>query len=55
MMLRQFGLATTLATTLALATPAPAVTELQWWPAMHGDNHDIWINPTRTLVCTSIL
>ena len=41
MMLRHFGLATALATTLALATPAHAVTELQWWHAMTGGNNDI--------------
>src|SRR5215210_6741305 len=41
MMLRHFGLATTLATTLALASPAHAVTELQWWHAMTGGNNDI--------------
>src|SRR3954465_1009986 len=40
MMLRHFGLATTLATTLALATPAHAVTELQWWHAQTGGNND---------------
>src|SRR3954464_7878843 len=41
MMLRHFGLATTLATTLALASPAHAVTEIQWWHAMTGGNNDI--------------
>ena len=41
MMLRRFGLATTLAVTLALATPAYAVTELQWWHAMTGANNDV--------------
>jgi len=41
MMLRHFSLATTLATTLALATPAHAVTELQWWHAMTGANNDV--------------
>ena len=41
MMRRHFGLATALATTLALATPAHAVTELQWWHAMTGGNNDI--------------
>ena len=39
--LRYFGLATTLAATLALANPAHAVTELQWWHAMTGGNNDI--------------
>ena len=32
---------TALATTLALATPAHAQTELQWWHAMTGGNNDI--------------
>jgi ABC-type glycerol-3-phosphate transport system substrate-binding protein len=41
MKLRHFGLATTLATTLALASPAYAVTELQWWHAMTGGNNDV--------------
>ena len=41
MMLRHIGLATTLAATLALATPAHAVTELQWWHAMTGGNNDV--------------
>src|SRR4051795_4459676 len=41
MKLRHFGLATMLATTLALASPAHAVTELQWWHAMTGGNNDI--------------
>src|SRR5438477_362058 len=41
MKLRHFGLATTLATTLALASPAQAVTELQWWHAMTEGNNDI--------------
>src|SRR5437763_386892 len=41
MKLRHFGLATTLATTLALASPAQAVTELQWWHAMTGGNDDV--------------
>src|SRR3954454_19118808 len=41
MKLRHFGLATTLATTLALASPAHAVTELQWWHAMTGGNNDV--------------
>src|SRR2546421_11973973 len=41
MKLRHFGLATTLATTLALASPAQAVTELQWWHAMTGGNNDV--------------
>src|SRR5215212_5563009 len=41
MMLRHFSVATALATTLALASPAHAVTELQWWHAMTGGNNDI--------------
>jgi sn-glycerol 3-phosphate transport system substrate-binding protein len=40
-MVRHFGLATTLAATLALASPAHAVTELQWWHAMTGPNNDV--------------
>jgi sn-glycerol 3-phosphate transport system substrate-binding protein len=39
MLLRYFGLATTLAASLALASPAHAVTELQWWHAMTGGNN----------------
>ena len=39
MALRKFGLATTLAATLALANPAHAATELQWWHAMTGGNN----------------
>jgi len=41
MLLRHFGLATTLTATLALATPAHAVTEIQWWHAMTGPNNDV--------------
>src|SRR5260370_23737972 len=41
MLLRHFGLATALTATLALATPAHAVTEIQWWHAMTGGNNDI--------------
>ena len=41
MMLRPFGLASMLATALVLATPAYAVTELQWWHAMTGANNDV--------------
>src|SRR6202011_220743 len=41
--LRYFGLATTLAATLALANPAHAVTELQWWHAMTGGNNSFII------------
>src|SRR3981189_119909 len=39
MLLRPSGLATTLASSLALASPAHAVTELQWWHAMTGGNN----------------
>src|SRR5216683_60877 len=38
---RHCGIAATLASTLALANPAHAVTELQWWHAMTGGNNDI--------------
>ena len=41
MILRQFGFATTLAATLALASPAHAVTEIQWWHALTGANNDV--------------
>src|SRR4051812_18335157 len=41
MMRRHFGIATALAATLAVASPAYAVTELQWWHAMTGGNNDI--------------
>jgi sn-glycerol 3-phosphate transport system substrate-binding protein len=41
MTLRHFGLAATLATTFALASPAYAVTEIQWWHAMTGGNNDV--------------
>jgi sn-glycerol 3-phosphate transport system substrate-binding protein len=41
MVLRHFSVATTLAVTLALATPAYAVTEIQWWHAMTGPNNDV--------------
>src|SRR3954467_15018469 len=41
MALRQFGAATAMAVGLALATPAHAVTEIQWWHAMTGGNNDI--------------
>src|SRR5258708_39600832 len=41
MALRKFGAAAAVAVTLALAaTPAHAVTELQWWHAMTGGNND---------------
>jgi sn-glycerol 3-phosphate transport system substrate-binding protein len=41
MVLRHYSVATTLAVTLALATPAYAVTEIQWWHAMTGPNNDV--------------
>src|ERR1700692_1003104 len=41
MNLRHFGFAPTLAATLARASPAYAVTEIQWWHAMTGGNNDI--------------
>ena len=41
MALRQFSAATAVAATLALATPAQAVTEIQWWHAMTGPNNDV--------------
>ena len=40
-MLRHFSLATALAATLALASPAHAVTEIQWWHALTGANNDV--------------
>src|SRR6202140_5805473 len=41
MALRQFGAAATVTVALALATPAHAVTEIQWWHAMTGGNNDV--------------
>ena len=41
MTLRTFGAATATAVALALATPAYAVTEIQWWHAMTGPNNDV--------------
>src|SRR4030081_3824608 len=41
MALRQFGAVAAMPAALALATPAYAVTELQWWHAMTGGNNDI--------------
>ncbi len=38
---RHYGIAATLASTLALVSPAYAVTELQWWHAMTGGNNDV--------------
>ena len=41
MAFRQFGAAAAVTVALALATPAYAVTEIQWWHAMTGGNNDI--------------
>src|ERR1700739_885879 len=41
MTIRQFGAAGAVAVALALATPAYAVTEIQWWHAMTGPNNDV--------------
>ena len=41
MALRTFGAATATAVALALATPAYAATEIQWWHAMTGPNNDV--------------
>src|SRR3982075_4592567 len=41
MAFRQFGAAAAVAATLAFATPAQAVTEIQWWHAMTGPNNDV--------------
>src|SRR5947209_5960198 len=41
MNLGKFSLATALAGTLAFASPAHAVTEIQWWHAMTGANNDV--------------
>src|SRR6476646_5767861 len=41
MALRQLGAAATVTVALALATPAHAVIEIQWWHAMTGGNNDI--------------
>src|SRR6266567_3747443 len=41
MAFRQFGVAATVTVALALATPAYAVTEVQWWHAMTGGNNDV--------------
>src|SRR6201991_1238858 len=40
-MIGRLQLATLLASTLVLASPAYAVTEIQWWHAMTGGNNDI--------------
>src|SRR3981081_2914142 len=39
MVFRQFGVAASVTFALALATPAYAVTEIQWWHAMTGGNN----------------
>src|ERR1700704_3790527 len=41
MAIRQFGAAAAVTVALALASPAHAVTEIQWWHAMTGGNNDI--------------
>jgi sn-glycerol 3-phosphate transport system substrate-binding protein len=41
MALRHSSAAAAIAVTLALATPAYAVTEIQWWHAMTGPNNDV--------------
>jgi sn-glycerol 3-phosphate transport system substrate-binding protein len=41
MIRRRFSLATLLASTLVLASPAYAVTEIQWWHAMTGGNNEV--------------
>jgi sn-glycerol 3-phosphate transport system substrate-binding protein len=41
MLVRQFGAALAATLALALATPAHAVTEIQWWHAMTGGNNDV--------------
>jgi sn-glycerol 3-phosphate transport system substrate-binding protein len=41
MTLRYFSLAAALATGLAMASPARAVTEIQWWHALTGANNDV--------------
>src|ERR1700716_1839635 len=41
MVLRHFGAAAAITVALALASPAHAVTEIQWWHAMTGGNNDI--------------
>jgi sn-glycerol 3-phosphate transport system substrate-binding protein len=41
MALRHFSTATAIACTLALAAPAHAATEIQWWHAMTGPNNDV--------------
>ena len=41
MALRQFGAAAAMGVALALATPAHAAIEIQWWHAMTGANNDV--------------
>ena len=41
MTIRQMGFGLAASTLLAFATPAQAVTEIQWWHAMTGGNNDI--------------
>ena len=41
MAIRQFGAAAAVTAALVLATPAYAVTEIQWWHAMTGANNDV--------------
>src|SRR3954463_1077397 len=41
MIRRNLSLSALLASTLVLASPAYAATELQWWHAMTGGNNDI--------------
>src|ERR671918_3120765 len=41
MAFRQFGPAAAVTAALAFATPAHAVTEIQWWHAMTGANNDV--------------
>ena len=41
MAFRQFGAAAAVTVALALATPAHAVPEIQWWHAMTGGTNDI--------------
>jgi len=41
MAIRHFGAAASVTVALALASPAHAVTEIQWWHAMTGANNDV--------------
>ena len=41
MTFRQMGFSLAASAVLAFATPANAVTEIQWWHAMTGGNNDI--------------